>query len=200
MNSQVRRRELLLLLAAPASSLPLIAQGKVEGVTGTRIRIEVFSDFQCPGCKQLHESTLRQVRAEYVSAGKVQLVHREFPLPMHPYAKRAAYLACAAEKIGQYHKVTDALFRDQAVWSASGKLEDTLAKALSASDLAKLVALSKDAKVIAEVESDIALGMKAPVTQTPTMLVTAKGKTQPVAGAVSYAIFKRYLDMLLAAA
>lgn len=160
--------------------------------------MEVFSDFQCPGCKQLHESTIQAFRNEYVSSGKVQLVHREFPLPMHQYAKQAACLACAADKLGQYQKVSDALFRDQQVWAANGRLDDTLAKVLSPAELTKLKTLAKDPKVVAEVESDMALGMKAPVGQTPTMFVTYKGKTQPITGAVSYPIFKRYIDMLLA--
>jgi protein-disulfide isomerase len=191
----MRRRELLL----GGAGLPVaaIAQ-KVEGFTGTRIRVEVFSDFQCPGCKQLHETTLQALRNDYVSAGKVQIVHREFPLPGHAYAKQAACLACAAEKLGQYRKVSDALFRDQQVWSTNGRLDDTLAKVLPPQDLAKLKALARDPKVVAEVEADMALGMKAPIGQTPTMLVTYKGKTQPIAGAISYPIFRRYIDMLLA--
>ena len=197
MNSQVGRRALLSLLGLPAS-FSLLAQGKVEGVTGTRIRVEVFSDFQCPGCRQLHENTLQAFRNDYVSSGKVQLVHREFPLPGHAFAKQAACLACAAEKLGQYRKVSDALFRDQPVWSANGKLDETLAKVLSPAELSKLKALAKDPKIIAEVEADVALGLKAPIMQTPTMLVTYKGKTQPITGAVSYPIFRRYIDMLLA--
>ncbi|BDC50611.1 hypothetical protein F183_A29270 [Bryobacterales bacterium F-183] len=191
----IHRRSFLL----SASALPLLAQsGRVEGVFGTRVRVEVFSDFQCPGCKQLHEGTLRELRNEYVASGRVQLVHREFPLPMHPFARQAALYACAADKIGQYKTVSDALFRDQQIWSQNGQLEATLAKVLKPADLAKLKTLSQDPKVAAEVNADIALGMKAPVNQTPTMLITAKGKTQPIAGAISYAIFRRYIETLLA--
>jgi protein-disulfide isomerase len=196
----MKRRDLLLLpVVAAATGISARAEGKYEGPTGTRIRVEVFSDYQCPGCKQLHESTLQQLRNEYVSSGKVQLVHREFPLPMHPYARQAACLACAADKIGQYRKVSDALFRDQPIWSANGRLDDTLAKVLTPAEMTKLKALAKDPKVIAEVDSEVAMGMKVPVGQTPTMIITANGKSQPIAGAISYPIFKRYIDMLLAA-
>lgn len=184
-----------LLFAAAAA----VAFGqKTEGVTGTRVRVEVFSDFQCPGCKQLHENTIDSLRKEYVAAGRVQLVHREFPLPMHAYAKQAACYACAADKIGQYRKVSDALFRDQDLWSKSGKLEDSLAKVLTAQELAKVKALAKDPKVVSEVESEMSMGMKVPVGSTPTMVITANGKSQPISGAISYPIFKRYIDMLLA--
>src|SRR5204863_6007375 len=117
----MNRRDLLLLpVAAAAAGISARAEGKYEGATGTVIRVEVFSDYQCPGCKQLHESTLRSLRDEFVNAGKVQIVHREFPLPMHQYARQAACLACAAEKMGHYRKVSDALFRDQPIWSTNG--------------------------------------------------------------------------------
>jgi protein-disulfide isomerase len=195
----MKRRDLLLLpVAAAVTGISARAEGKYEGATGTRIRVEVFSDYQCPGCKQLHESTLQMLRDEYVTAGKVQIVHREFPLPMHAYARQAACLACAAEKMGQYRKVSDALFRDQPIWSANGRLDDTLAKVLKPAELTRLKALAKDPKVIAEVDAEVAMGMKVPVGQTPTMIITHNGKSQPIAGAISYPIFKRYIDMLLA--
>ncbi|MBS1833906.1 MAG: thioredoxin domain-containing protein [Acidobacteria bacterium] len=195
----IDRRSLLLSVSAAAAALPSFAQtGRVEGVFGTRVRVEVFSDFQCPGCKQLHEGTIRELRNEYVASGRVQLVHHEFPLPMHPYARQAALYACAADKLGQYRNVCDALFRDQQIWSQNGQMDATLAKVLKAAELAKVKALAQDPKIVAEVNADVELGKKAPVTQTPTMLVTAKGKTQPIAGAISYAIFRRYIETLLA--
>lgn len=192
----MNRRSLLLSLSA----LPAFAQGagRVEGVFGTQVRVEVFSDFQCPGCKQLHEGTIRELRNEYVSSGRVQLVHREFPLPMHPFARQAALYACAADRFGQYRTVSDALFRDQQLWSQNGQLEAALAKVLKPAELAKLKTLAQDPKIAAEVSADVELGKKTPIMQTPTMLVTAKGKTQPITGAISYAIFRRYIETLLA--
>lgn len=164
----------------------------------TRVKVEVFSDFQCPGCKTLHESIVKSVRDEYVATGRVYLVHREFPLPMHGYAKEAALLACAAEKLGWYRKVSDALFQDQQAWSANGLLDVSLLKVMKPAELAKLRALSKDPAVLALVESDLALGKKVPVAQTPTTVVTHNGKSQIFPGGISFPIFKRYVDMLLA--
>lgn len=190
----MRRRELLLMPAAGS----LLAQGKLDGTVMAPVKLEVFSDFQCPGCKQLHEGALRQLREEFVTKGKVQLLHREFPLPMHKYAKEAAHLACAAEKLGKYTAVSDALFRDQDLWSTTGRLEETVAKVLSPAELAKLKALAKDPRIAGEVEADRAMGVHHDLKQTPTIVFTHKGKSQPVSGAVSYPILRRYVESLLA--
>ena len=186
------------LMAMPVAAAIVRAQGKYEGPPMTSVKIEVFSDFQCPGCKTLHETVIRSLRDEYVSSGRVHLIHREFPLPMHPFAAEAARLACAAEKLGWYRKVSDALFQDQQRWSATGQLDFALAPILKPAEIAKLRALAKDPAVIALVESDLAIGKKLPVGQTPTTVVTHNGKPQIFAGGISYPIFKRYVDMLLA--
>lgn len=190
----MRRRDLLLLPAAGS----VWAQGKLDGTVMASVKLEVFSDFQCPGCKQLHEGALRQLREEFVAKGKVQLVHREFPLPMHKYAAEAARLAIAADKLGKYSVVSDALFRDQDLWSTTGRLEESVAKVLPPTDLAKLKALAKDPKIAGEVEADRAAGIHYDLKQTPTMVFTRKGQSQPVSGAISYAILRRYVESLLA--
>lgn len=191
-----RRQAVLATLAAPLA-VPLIAAQK-EGSDNAPVTIEVFSDFQCPSCKQLHESTLTSVKTDYVSKGKVRLLHREFPLPGHKYALEAACLACASSRIGKYAQVSDALFRAQQTWSATGNLEAELAKALTPAEVAQVKALAKDPGVVAEVERDRKLGETTRVSQTPTMVIHYKSTSTPVAGAISYPILKRYLDDLLA--
>jgi protein-disulfide isomerase len=195
----MKRRNLLFFPATFLSFGTVRAQGKQDGTVMAALKVEVFSDFQCPGCKQLHETALKQLRDEFVAKGKIQLVHREFPLEMHKYAREAACLACAADKLGKYGVVSDALFRDQAAWSQTGKLDDTLKRVLSPADFAKVRVLAKDPKVMAEVDADIALGKRLMTqVQTPTMVFTHKGKSQPIAGAVSYPILRRYVEMLMA--
>jgi protein-disulfide isomerase len=84
---------------------------KSMGVVTAPISIEVFSDFQCPACKALYEQTLRPLTQDYVIAGKVYLVHRDFPLPIHAHAREAACYACAAGRIGKYEQACDVLFK-----------------------------------------------------------------------------------------
>jgi protein-disulfide isomerase len=163
-----------------------------------RVRIDVFSDFQCPYCKTLAEGTLKRVKDEYALTGRIRLVHVDFPLPSHRYARRAATLAAAAEKIGKYEQVSEALFRLQDSWSASGNVEEAVDSVLTPAERTRVREIASDPAIAAAIERDIELGRRMQVSSTPTMIISHAGKTTPVVGVVSYQILSRYLDKLLA--
>jgi protein-disulfide isomerase len=173
------------------------AVGKAQGFHTAPVTIEVFSDFECAHCKALYEDTLRPLMREYVASGKVYLIHRDFPLPQHTHAREAACYANASARVNKYEEVCATLFSRQAVWSANGNVEGAVASALSAPEMNKVRELAKDPRIAAEIDQDIALGRKVPVTQTPTMLITYNGHSSPVVGSVSYSILSRYLNDLL---
>ena len=51
--------------------------------------IEV-SDFECPFCNRFTLDTLPELKETYVDEGIVKFVFRDFPLPYHPFAQKAA--------------------------------------------------------------------------------------------------------------
>src|SRR6266851_6537087 len=73
---------------APQSvaALPDVDPHKAFGSKNAPVTMEVFSDFQCPACKTLFTTTNRRLMDDYVSNGKVYLIHRDFPLPMHAHS------------------------------------------------------------------------------------------------------------------
>jgi protein-disulfide isomerase len=105
--------------------------------------MEVFSDFQCPACKTLYITTNRKIMDDYVSTGKVYLIHRDFPLAMHAHSRVAARYARAAAQIGKVEPVEQALFQNQEKWEQSGDVDGTVAAVLSPSEMAKVRALVK---------------------------------------------------------
>lgn len=196
-------RKCLVLVIALCAAVTAAAQGGSEsnravGPLMARVTVEVFSDFQCPACKALHEQTLSRVRDEYARKGKIRLVHRDFPLPMHQFAKQAAILASAADRIGKFDLVSDALFRQQDGWAASGKVQEVVDSVLTPAEAQRVHELAKDPAIAAAVQRDIDLGNRLKVNQTPTVIVTRDLKPERVAGFVSYAILSRFLDQLLA--
>jgi len=184
---------LLASLAASSDADP----GKSLGSPNAPIRIEVFSDFECPACKGLHEQILPLVFKDYVIPGKVFLVSREFPLRMHRYSRDAAAYATAAARLGKYPQVADALFKDQVAWAASGKVWDTVAGVLTPAEAMKVEALAKDPSVLSAIQRDTDAGMAAGINQTPTMIVTHGTSRFPVAGSVNYNLLRSMLDGLL---
>jgi protein-disulfide isomerase len=191
------------MLASPASpqtlaSVPDVDPHEALGSKNAPIVIEVFSDFQCPACKSLYESTNRPLMDNYVNTGKVYLIHRDFPLPMHAHSKVAAQYSRAAAQIGKLEAVEEVLFQNQEKWEASGDVDGTVAKALSPVEMTKVRALVKSGAVDAFITKDQALGNNTyRVSQTPTTIFHANGQTFPYAGVMSWDILKQFLDQLL---
>ncbi len=75
---------LLAILTCGATGTDVI-KGDSFGSPSAPIMMEVFSDFECPACKTFHDTEVPQLMRDYVSNGKVYLIYRYFPLPMHQH-------------------------------------------------------------------------------------------------------------------
>ncbi len=171
---------------------------KAFGSKSAPLVLEVFSDFQCPACKSLYTTTNRQLMDNYVSTGKVYLIHRDFPLPMHAHSKVAAQYARAAAHLGKGEQVEQDLFENQEKWENTGDVDGTVASVLSPVEMTKVRALVKGGTLDPLIEKDLALGRFYNVNQTPTTIIHYHGQTYPVVGVQSYAVFHQFLDQLLA--
>jgi protein-disulfide isomerase len=173
---------------------------KVIGSSSAPITMEIFGDFQCPACRNFFELTVKQVIDDYVLSGKVEIVHHDFPLQMHPYARQAARLANAAAQFGQFETMERALYDRQEQWSEKGNIDEVIASSFSPAEFKKFQAYETQhlSEINASIERDVALGMQRNVNQTPTIFVTFKGKTEALpGGGVDYRLLKQYFDYLL---
>jgi protein-disulfide isomerase len=187
-----------------AAVLPCLAaapdfdKGKTLGYPSAPVLIEVFSDFECPGCKGFHEITLPLLMRNDVASGKVCIVSREFPIPAHKYSREAANWATAAARIGAYDAVASALFRTQNSWGESGKVWEAVSSALTAEQRKKVQALMKDPSVATQVQADLTYGISSGVNQTPTLVVSHTFKRYPMSGgALAYNLLQSMIDDLL---
>jgi protein-disulfide isomerase len=175
-----------------------IDPAKAFGSKNASVVIEVFSDFQCPACKQLYTTTLLRVMDNYVNNNKIYLTHRDFPLPMHAYSRVAASYARAGCHIGKCDAVEQAIFQNQEKWETNGDVKGTVAAVLSPAEMKKVQALVDAGTLEPLIERDKQLGQAVPVTQTPTMSIhTRDGQSIPVVGYVSYDVLKTLLDQLV---
>jgi protein-disulfide isomerase len=170
---------------------------KVFGSKNAPIVMEVFSDFQCPACRTLFTTTNRQLMDNYVTVGKVFLIHRDFPLNIHAYSRAAARYARAAAQLGKGEPVEQALFQNQEKWEQTGDVDGTVAAVLSAQEMTKIRALVKGGTLDAAIDKDFALGTGYHINQTPTTIIHSKGQTYPVVGVVPFDTLKSFLDQLL---
>ena len=170
---------------------------QTEGSKSAPVIMEVFSDYQCPACKNLFTTTDRLLVDNYVNTGKVYLIHRDYPLPMHAYSRVAARYARAAAQLGKLDSVEQALFQSQEKWEVSGDVDGTVASALSPAEMNKVRALVKGGTLDAMIDKDYALGQIYHVNQTPTTILHAKGQTYPVVGVVTFEVLHTFIDQLL---
>lgn len=189
------------LLFAAVTLLANEQQERTVGSPNAPVTLEVWSDFQCPHCAQLHFGAIRQALGDCVASGKVRIVFRDYILPQMPYSRKAAQYADAASRIGKYERVCDTLFRNQQDWGRTGDVEGTVAKELSPAEMAKVKKILADpkafAEINAEIEADMALARKIPLESTPTMILTGKGKRYPITGDARYDLLRQLVDTIV---
>ncbi|MEO8597747.1 MAG: thioredoxin domain-containing protein [Candidatus Solibacter sp.] len=188
-----------LALALMLPGMALAQGGKTMGNPTAPLRMDLFGDFTCSHCKELHEHMLPKIIADFVTPGKAYLVFHEFTLtgPGHEHSKTASLYAAAAGRVGKYMAVSDALFATQASWAVSGKVWETVAPALNAAEQKKVQALVNDPSILAEVQKDLDQGLAARVDRTPTMVLTRKGKVTLWSSWQDYGLFKSMGDLLI---
>jgi len=122
---------------------------------------------------------------------------RHYPQDSHPYAVPAARYGQAALRVGiaQWNKVADALFSNQDVWGESGDIATVLSKTLTKQDMdAVQKELKNEDAIDSAIYADIQSGIARNVDSTPTFFISAGGKTETVAAALTYAAMKQYFD------
>ena len=186
------KKEMGIEVLLPAYETPKVAvdaTGPSKGPDAAPITIVEFSDFECPYCVRA-EPTVKQLLEAY--PGKIKLVFRDFPLPMHPHAPKAAEAAHCAGDQGKYWDMHEKLFAN------SQKLEvgdlKGYAKDLKL-DVAKFDKCLDSGEKSALVEKNRKAGEDAGVTGTPAFFVNGHS----LSGAQPLEAFKTIVDQELKA-
>jgi len=156
------------------------------GASDAKVTIVEFSDFQCPFCAK-GAKLVDDLKKKY--GEKIKVVFKNFPLPFHKDAKRAAMAAlCANEQGDKYFwKLHDKMFGAQHNLSKDGLKE--MAKNIGLAEKKFAECLDTN-KYMAQVESDINHGKDVGVKSTPTFFVNGK----VVSGALPLETFSELID------
>jgi protein-disulfide isomerase len=159
-----------------------------RGPANAPVTVVEFSDFECPFCGRV-APTIEKLKQTY--GDKVRLVFRQFPLPMHPHAAKAAEASLCARDQSKFWEMHDAMFGDQ----HSLSVDQLKAKAKSIGlDTAQFDQCLDNGKYADAVKSDIKAGVIAGVSGTPAVFINGRF----ISGAQPYETFTKIIDEELA--
>ncbi len=156
------------------------------GAADAKVTVVEFSDFQCPFCAK-GADVVTELKKKY--GNKVKVVFKNFPLPFHNHAEKAAQAGLCAHDQGKdnFWKMHDKMFADQAKLDESGLKETAKAIGLKLEAFEKCLTSNKfKGQVAKEMEEGRSVGVKS----TPTFFVNG----QMVNGAQPIEVFAEIID------
>ncbi|WP_319588479.1 thioredoxin domain-containing protein [uncultured Desulfobulbus sp.] len=139
----------------------------VRGKVDAPVTLVVFSDFECPWCGKL-EPVLAELQAQ--NQGKLRIIFKHLPLPMHQQAEPAALAAIAAQQQGKFWEMHDALFQTTA-WTPNTIDETALRLGLNMEKFRADLGSQETQMQLAKDKTD---AQAADVTSTPSLFVNGR--------------------------
>lgn len=144
------------------------ATGPSKGPENAPVTIVEFSDFQCPFCSRVIP-TLNQVKEKY--GDKVRIVFRQYPLPFHQQAQKAAEASLCANDQGKFWQLHDAMFANQQALGVDQLKAKAAELGLNADSFNSCL---DSGKYAAQISTDMKEGSAAGVSGTPAMFINGR--------------------------
>lgn len=97
---------LRILLAPPVANVN-IEEAQIKGSKNAPVLLVEFADYECPYCEKVNP-LIQKLQEEY--GDKLSIAYKDFPLPMHHRAQKAAEAARCAGEQGKYWEYHDVLY------------------------------------------------------------------------------------------
>ena len=146
-----------------------------------------FADYECPYCQKV-AADVKKLKADY--GDKLTLTYKDFPLPMHSRAEKAAEATRCASKQGKYWELHDELFKSKELDVDQIKAQARALK-LDPAQFDKCLDSGEEASVV---DQDKKEGMRLGINGTPSFFINGRF----LSGAVDYAALRQVVDQQLA--
>ena len=171
-----------ILLAPPVSAVALGAAATHDTSKASVLLVE-YADYECPYCQKVHFE-LKKLQAEF--GGRLSFVYKDFPLPMHPRAEKAAEAARCAGAQGKFLEFHDLIFSSKQLELAQLK-EHARTLQLDTISFNKCLDSGEQA---AAVQKDLAEGQSLGLSGTPSFFLNGRF----FSGAVDYAAMREMVE------
>lgn len=158
--------------------------------------VVMISDFQCPYCKQWHDSSMARLQRDYIAPGKIRFAYLHLPLEsIHPHARAQAQASLCAGIQGKFWPYADALFASYNTVKGMSDVAPLLSRLAGdlALDVPQFDKCRTSGVINSLVQNDIAQATQAGVQSTPTFIVGGF----VVQGALPYDAFRQAIDSAL---
>ncbi|HMJ80510.1 MAG TPA: thioredoxin domain-containing protein [Candidatus Dormibacteraeota bacterium] len=154
------------------TSPPELVSGRTLGKADAPVTIDVWADFQCPGCGQFTRLVAPQIVDNYVTPGKAKIVYHDYAF-LGQESVDAAVAARCAEQQGKFWAYHDYLFANQSGENQGAFSRDRLLQIAAAVDLDKTAFTSclDDPATLQAVQAETQQGYQQGITGTPTIYV-----------------------------
>lgn len=182
------------------------AQVKDNGVgdPNAPIKIEEFSDFQCPYCAVFSKQIEPYLLAAYVETGQVYFVYRSFGEFIGPESRAAAEAAYCAGDQGKFWDMHDVIFANQTgenVGNYTNKRLTAFAEKLEL-DMDAFTTCFNGGAYSSRVDLDYTEGSAAGIKATPSFVlsyvVNGQTRTVLIEGAQPFTEFQAKIEAALA--
>jgi len=179
---------------------PVDTTDYIRGNPNAPILIVEYSDYDCPFCKNFHE-TMNRVMDDYGITGKVAWVYRQYPIAqLHPNAERISQAALCVGELGgndAFWKFSDFVFQERNLNEPTNitKLPEYAEQSgVSRADLLSCLDSGRQAQVVT---ASLQEGASAGIQGTPHSYVIVGNQMAAINGAQPYAVVKQTIDNLL---
>jgi protein-disulfide isomerase len=185
--NKLRERTTVVVTLTPPTANVQLANANTLGSKTAPVMLVEFADYECPYCQKV-AADIQKLQTDF--GGKVAVTFKDFPLPMHAHAEKAAEAVRCAGKQGKYWEMHDQVFHSKQLDVDQLK---TQARALEL-DGAQFDQCVDSGETAAAVQQDRQEGVQLGLSGTPSFFINGHF----FSGALDYSALKQIIDQQLA--
>ncbi len=158
----------------PVKTAPLpLSLEKMRGPVNAPVKIEVFSDFECPACRAAIPEE-QKLLTEY--PGKIRIIYYHFPLSAHRLSPLAHLCAECAARQNRFWTFHDKLYAEQPSWGILANPLEVFLRFVrdEGLDLNRFSACLRDEAVRKRILDEKQYGTSLQVNSTPTFFINGE--------------------------
>jgi protein-disulfide isomerase len=159
-----------------------------------------YSDYECPFCKQYHQ-TMHQIMDEYGVTGRIAWVYRQFPLTeLHPNAPKVSEAALCVGDIGgndAFWTFSDLVFAGRNIDQGTNVTKLEQYAETSGVQRSQYTACMNEGRMKQAVENSIRDGYDAGARGTPYTILLVGNQQAVINGAQPYDVVKGIVENLI---